>query len=173
MDELAHGYLQFERRASRRNRAEVGAGLVSMAVAVYFLWKFKPMVAPIGWVMLGGFACIMMFLAVRGSARRMPVGIGFASLQALYAGELARQHRLRCFMWWWYFVPLFVGLTIHLIARGMKIDQPVLSLLGVAVALLLGFCIARLNRDRGRGVHDEIRRVAAAKERLRPENDLA
>jgi hypothetical protein len=106
------------------------------------------------------------FLAAKGAARPLPSGLGFTSLQMLYMRELARQHRVRRVMWWWYFVPLFLGLTIHLVLHGIKTDQGLLSLLGIVVALLLGSCITRLNRDRGRNVQEKIRALASLDERL-------
>jgi hypothetical protein len=106
------------------------------------------------------------FLAAKGAARPIPPGLGFTSLQLLYMRELARQHRVRRFMWWWYFVPLFLGLTIHLVLHGIRTEQPLLSLLGVVVDLVLGSCITRLNRDRGRSVQEKIGALASLGERL-------
>jgi hypothetical protein len=164
--EVALDYHEFERRARWRNRAEVAAGLTTISVAIFLLWRFKPSVAPFGWAFLSCYGCIVAFLAARGAARPMPPGLGFTSSQWLYVRELARQHRLRRFMWWWYFVPLFLGLTIHLVVHGIRTDQPLLSLLGVVVALLLGSCIASLNRDRGRNVQEKVRALASLGERL-------
>jgi hypothetical protein len=164
--DLAHDYRQFERRTRWRQRAEVGAGIICISVAIFLLWRFKPSVAPLGWAFLSCYGCIVAFLAATGAARPMPPRLGFTASRSLYMRELARQHRLRRFMWWWYFVPLFLGLTIHLVVHGIGTDQPLLSLLGVVVALLLGSCIARLNRDRGRNVQEKIRALASSGERL-------
>ena len=164
--EFALDYHEFERRACWRNRAEVGAGLMTISVAIFFLCRFKPSVAPLGWAFLSCYGCIVTFLAAKGAARPIPPGLGFTSLQLLYMRELARQHRVRRFMWWWYFVPLFLGLTIHLVLHGIRSEQPLLSLLGIVVALLLGSCITRLNRDRGRSVQEKIGALASLGERL-------
>jgi hypothetical protein len=164
--EFALDYHEFERRARWRNRTEVGAGLMTISVAIFLLWRFKPSVAPLGWAFLGCYGCIVAFLAAKGAARPIPPGLGFTDLQLLYMRELARQHRVRGFMWWWYFVPLFLGLTIHLVVHGIRTEQPLLSLLGVVVALVLGSCITRLNRDRGRDVQEKFRALASLGERL-------
>jgi hypothetical protein len=63
-------------------------------------------------------------------------------------------------------VPLFLGLTIHLVVHGIRTEQPLLSLLGVVVVLVLGSCITRLNRDRGRSVQEKIGALASLGERL-------
>jgi hypothetical protein len=164
--EFALDYHEFERRARWRNRAEVGAGLTTISVAIFFLCRFKPSVAPLGWAFLSCYGCIVALLAANGAVRPSPPGLGFTSLQLLYIRELARQHRVRRFMWWWYFVPLFLGLTIHLVLHGIRSEQPLLSLLGVVVALVLGSCITRLNRDRGRSVQEKIGALASLGERL-------
>jgi hypothetical protein len=164
--DLEHDYRQFERRARWRNRAEVGAGIICISVAIFVLWRFKPSVAPLGWAFISCYGCVVAFLAAKGAARPMPPGLGFTSSRLLYMRELARQHRVRRFMWWWYFVPLFLGLTIHLVRHGIRTDQPLLSLLGVVVALLLGSCITRFNRDRGRDVQEKVRALASLGERL-------
>jgi hypothetical protein len=163
--DIAREYQQFQRRARWRNRAEVGAGILSIGTGIFILWTFRPSVAPLGWIFLGSFACIVAFLVAKGTPPPIPPAIDFASSQLLYMRQLARQHQLRRFMWWWYFVPVFLGLTIHLVARGMKTSQPVFTMLGVVLAVLLGFCISGLNRDRGRNVKDKIGRLAAARER--------
>jgi hypothetical protein len=171
--QLAREYSDFERRARWRNRTEVAAGLGCVLIGSFVLWRFNPPVAPIGWMYFSTFACVLAFLAVRGSAPMVSTGIGFASVRNLYKAELARQHRLRRFLWWWYFVPVFLRLGINLIKGGTHTDQLVLPLLGIPLALLLGTCIARLNRERSRKVQDTVRALSGLRERLREENDLA
>jgi hypothetical protein len=105
----------------------------------------------------------MGYLSWRGWVRKAGVP-EFGALQSLYRSELAKLRRIRRFLWWWYFVPLFVGLVTNLIAPGVAASQPTRILLGVGSGLLLCLCIAGLNHDRNRRVQERIDTLGGLKE---------
>jgi hypothetical protein len=162
--ELALEYGRFQRRIRGRTIAELIAGVLCMALSAYFLWRFNPLVAPYGWAMLAGHTIAMGCIAFRGWVRPIPAGASFSTSLAFYGHELSRLRRMRRYLWWWYFVPLFVGLTTNLIAPGIATSQPVRILLGVGSGLLLCLCIAGLNHDRNRRVQERIDALGVLKE---------
>jgi len=163
--ELAEDYARFRRRVMVRNIAEIVALLMIVIGSSNFLLRVRPPVAPIGWVFVAVFILLASYLAIRGYAPRLLQKVSFASLQSFYQQELARQHRMRRFLWWWWFVPLFTGLITNFVVRGLVGKNFVLITLGSELVLLLGFCIAALVHRRGRDVEAKIGRLNDLNER--------
>ncbi len=158
---VARDYARFERRVRLRNRAEMAALGLIVAFSILFLLRFDPPMERFAWGCQALFLCLLLYLAARGAARPVPPAGGLAPLSALYRRELARQHRLRRAMWWFWFVPLFAGLVANLVLFGLARDQPLRAAAGAASFLLLALCIAALNRNRGREVRDKIASLEA------------
>jgi hypothetical protein len=164
MPDLANDYGRFQRRVRGRTIAELAAGVFCMALSAYFLWRFKPVVAPYGWAMLAGHTVAMSCIAIQGWVRPIPAEASFSRSLEFYGRELGRLRHMRRYLWWWYFAPLFVGLTTNLIAPGIAASQPARILLGVGSGLLLCLCIAGLNHDRNRRVQERIDALGVIKE---------
>jgi hypothetical protein len=137
---LAREYESFRRRSAWQCRAEaailvviamlLGHGLI--AVSVFYLLA-------------------ALYLVWDGEARAVPAGVSDSGLRLLFRDALARQHRLRSLVWWLWFAPLFLTMQSGLGAR-----PPLAILQGLAAALLCGFFIGALNRERRGQVQEEI-----------------
>jgi hypothetical protein len=154
--DLANEYARFQRGVRARNAAELTIGIACIAFTAFFLARFQPAVAPFGWAMLAIHTFAMSWIAIRGWVRRMPVDAGRDRLLLQYQRELTRMRQIRQYLWWWYFVPLFVGLLTNLILPGIGAADPARILPGIGAGLLLGFCIAGLNHDRSRKVREKV-----------------
>lgn len=157
---LFSDYSRFVQRTRVRNRAEMVALLLIIGISGYFLIRFNPPVAPLGWSFLTGYGCILVYLALRGAARPAPLDAGNETVRALYEVELKRQSRQRRLMWWFWFVPLFAGLMTNLVMYGVSKEQPLRIAGGCAAIFLLGYLIERLHRDRRHAVHAKISNLA-------------
>jgi hypothetical protein len=93
-----------------------------------------------------------LFLTWRGMARL--ADCGSAELAFQVRAELARQHRIRSLVWWMWFVPLFLTLEAKLRAQATA-SAPLSLLPALAAALLFGFFIDALNRERRGLVQEE------------------
>jgi hypothetical protein len=91
------------------------------------------------------------YLVLDGEARNMAPAPNAGGLNALFRRELSRQHHLRSLVWWLWFVPPFL-----MMQRGLGAAPPLAILQGLALALLSGFFIAALDRERRGWVQEEI-----------------
>jgi hypothetical protein len=167
LGDMARDYQQFEQRMRRANRLEIAALFLSMAAGAGFMIYFAPSMAMAGWALLCLFALAAARLLLRGTAPALPLGVDFATLRTLYKHELARQNQIRRFMWWLWFAPV-LALLVAMIGRGMRADQPLLTVLGTALMVLAGFWIATFNRERGGFVSEKIGVLALMRERRTP-----
>jgi hypothetical protein len=142
-------YRGFARRTAWQCRGEAGAlagvalvlaGLPGMLGAVIVLYLLAAL-----------------YLLLDGEAPSLPQRANLAGVQALFRQELARQHRLRSLVWWLWFVPLFLQMQTGL-GGG---HRPLSILEGIALALLAGFFVESLNRERRGRVQEEIGSLAA------------
>jgi hypothetical protein len=156
--ELAGEYALFQRRIRGRNIVELVIGGACIAFTAFYLTRFQPAVAPYGWAMLAGHAFAMIYIALRGWVRSAPSGGG---LSQHYGRELTRLREIRQYLWWWYFVPLFVGLFTNLIVPGVGASEPIRILLGAGAGIVLFICIAGLNLERGRRVKEKVEALSA------------
>jgi formate hydrogenlyase subunit 4 len=95
----------------------------------------------------------------------MPEAIGLTAGLSHYRGELERQRRLFRFMWWWFLLPLFLGIAKQAIAPGIRGGETLRAALGMAAALLLAVFVAMLNRDRARKFQAKLAMLAEFQER--------
>ncbi|HYE51297.1 MAG TPA: hypothetical protein VEB20_16990 [Azospirillaceae bacterium] len=161
LEAVRRHYARFARGVLMRNRAEMLALGVIIALSSYILWLTKPVVAPFGWSFVAGYILTVAYLSVRGAARPLREEAGLEEACALYGAELARQDRLRRVMWWFWFVPVFAGLITNFIVFGMNRGLPLRAALGAGAVLLLGWFIARVNRDRRRAVEGRVEALSA------------
>ena len=161
---LVADYRGFEHRVRVRNRVFVAAGLVIVITGAAFLWHFvNP--PPIGYVFVTGHLLVIAYIVAMGAARVMPAGIGFAAALGHYRIELDRQRRLFRFMWWWFLLPLFLGIAMQAIAPSIRDGEAVRAAFGAAAVLLLATFVAMLNRDRTRKFQAKLATLAALAER--------
>jgi len=146
--EVKADYRRFERRVARHNVLEI----LALGGAV-FIFARMPLGAAI--YLLGA-----LYLLVKGAAAPAPEHANFAAMRALFQEQLARQHRVRCFVWWLWFLPPVLALQ-----AGFSAARPLLLVTGLAAALLFGFFIESLNRERRGRVLEEIGGLALAVER--------
>jgi hypothetical protein len=163
-DAVVQDYLRFEQRVRARNRAEMIALGLIVALSAGILLRFNPPLASVAWPFLAAFAAVLGFLAVRGWARPIPSGAGLEPVRTHYRSELARQNGLRGFMWWLWFGPIFVGLVANLILFGIRMDPPLRIASGSAALLVLAGLIVMANRDRTRAVRERIAALSASAE---------
>lgn len=147
---LAQDYQRFHRNVRFKNAAENGVLSLLVVVTLWFGTTAKPLVAGVCF----GWAAMTLILVAhnlwRGHSRAMPAAIDLPAMLAFYRGELDRQGSAIGLTWWWYFVPLFAGLALNMILRGLFGGQPELALVGAGSILLLAMLIARVNDDRRR-----------------------
>ena len=147
-EDLRSGFAAFARRADSRNRVE-SAALVGMALLLY---RFPQAAGGAGqWVAIVDLGAAL-FLTWRGMVR-LP-DCGPAEFAFRVRTELARQHRIRSLIWWLWFVPLFLVLEAKLRAQATA-SAPLSLLPALAAALLFGFFIDALNRERRGLVQEE------------------
>jgi hypothetical protein len=141
LEVVSEDYRVFARRTGWHARLEAGAlTLIALAMAVF---------EGHGGLMV--ILCLLaaLYLLVGGEARALPRGLNFSGIQGLFEREIARQHRIRSMVWWLWAAPLFLLTQDRL---GGAARQPLSVLGAIALALLAGFFIESLDRERsGRG----------------------
>jgi hypothetical protein len=153
LGEVTAAYAAFERRAFRRNAVEI-AGLVGFALVLACLPQRPPVPLTIC-----AYMATALYLLWDGAPRRLPGGANFHAVRARFQSELARQHRLRSFVWWLWLVPAVLQI------RTGAATEPLSLLGGIIVALVFGFFIEALNRERRGRIHEEIGGLALVLER--------
>jgi len=139
-------------------------GLFIVATGAAFLWHFvNP--PPVGYFFLAGHALVVAYIILMGAARPMPRPMGLTAALTHYRGELDRQRRLFRFMWWWFLLPLFLGIAQQAIAPGIKNGEMLRTALGTAAVLLLVVFVAILNRDRAQKFRVKIATLTGLVER--------
>lgn len=163
-DPLMYDYQEFTDRVRIRNHVFVTAGLFIVATGAAFLWHFvNP--PPVGYLFVAGHVLVVAYIILMGAARPMPRPTGPTAALAHYRGELDRQRRLFRFMWWWFLLPLFLGIAMQAIAPGIKSGETLRVMFGTAVVLLLVVFVAMLNRDRARKFQMKLAMLAEIAER--------
>lgn len=145
LEAVTGDYRAFARRSARQCRCEAGA---LAAIALVLAGLPGPAAAVIVLYLLAA-----LYLLLDGEARDLPPGVNFGGVRALFRRELARQHRIRSLVWWLWFVPLFLQMQT---GPGGGAHRPLSILGGIALALLAGFFIEALNRERRGRVQEEI-----------------
>lgn len=150
----------FQRRIQRRNRIELAAGAVVIAVYCVYFWLH-----PFPWIRTG---CVLMVLGTlvllhqlhrRAGSRTPPAeSLGMAQL-AFYRAELVRQRDALRDAWLWYVAPLAPGLLVFMWGMDTELAGPGAGWWGLlrqlaVVAVLLG--IVWLNRRAARELQHEI-----------------
>ena len=148
-DLLMHDYQAFTHRVHARNYVFVAAGLFIVTTGAAFLWHFvNP--PPMGYLFVAGHVLVVAYILLMGAARPMPRAIDVTAALTHYRDELDRQRRLFRFMWWWFLLPLFLGIAMQAVVPGIKSGETLRAAFGTAAMLLLGVFVAMLNRNRAR-----------------------
>ncbi len=151
VDEVRSDYRLFERRVARRNLVEILA-LVSASIILARM----PFATP-------AYLMAALYLLVDGAVRPAPMRASFSGLRCMFQEQMARQHRIRCLVWWLWFVPPVLTLQ-----KNFGGTRPLFLLSGMAAALLVGFFIESLNRERRGRILEEIGDLTLAIERSGP-----
>lgn len=154
--DLGTEYQRFVRRTCWQNRMEMGALLVVAVGSALFLLHFRTDEAPLVWPFIALECCVLAYLALRGWANPLPADMDMTEQRVFYGAELTRRHRIRRFMWWFWFAPLFIGLVLNFVVRGFVRADPVLACIGLLLMALLAVCIVGLLRDRERTVQKRV-----------------
>jgi hypothetical protein len=163
-DLLMQDYRAFADRVRARNHVFVAAGLFIVTAGAAFLWHFvNP--PPVGYLFVAGHVLVVAYIILMGAARPMPQAAGLMAALTHYRGELDRQRRLFRFMWWWFLLPLFLGIAQQAIAPGVKSGETLRAVFGTAAVLLLVIFVTMLNRDRARKFQAKIAMLSESPER--------
>jgi hypothetical protein len=149
---LADTYGRFVSRARLHNIAE-GTALL-MAAVIAQLWLGRAGATALTALYL----LTAVYLLVRGVPRPLPGTCDFRSLQALYARALARQTRLRHFLWWLWCAPVLMAAASHLHAG------PLAAAMSMAGLALVCFVLAAINHEDGGRVQEQIGALERARE---------
>ena len=142
----------FERTIAWRNMREYAAALAAAAWFAVIGWRASDSAARIGaGLVVAGLCYVVVQLAQRGSARRVPAELGRTGGAAFLTHELARQRDLLRGVWRWYLGPPIPGMAILLFgaaregaARGGPAAWPIAAGAAALVALVF-VAIARAN----------------------------
>jgi hypothetical protein len=140
---LAEIHGAFLQRARWHNIVE-GVALV-VAATLALLWLKAPAAAALTALYL----LTAIYLLLRGAPQTLPSG-DLRSGLAHYARDLARQRRLRHFLWWLWSAPLLMALAAQLQAA------PLVAAVSRGGLILLCFLLAVVNREHGGRVQEEI-----------------
>lgn len=157
LEEVELDYQLFRRNLRFKNAAEVGALCLLIAVVSLFSLNAKiPLVAAVGftWVAMTLSATIHRLL--RAHISPMPSLLDPAAQLAFYRSELARQRDDIDLAWWLCFGPLFAGLDLNMIVRGLMNGWYGLGFGGVVCIVVLAFMIAQASRARRRQLGEKI-----------------
>lgn len=149
--ELRLRYGAFCAGAARRNRMEI-LSLVALSVGLA-IWPSQGRMA----IAIVLAMAVALYLLLDGAAAPVPVDADFRGLRASFQGELARQHRLRCLVWWLWALPLFLA--------AFQEGSPLTVLTHVALGMIAGFFVESLNRERRDRAAEDIGRLDRAMER--------
>jgi hypothetical protein len=151
-------YQAFQQRAKWRNDVEIGLLLGSGFVLAWLPQHAFLLVS------LCAYLATALYLLLDGGVRPLPRGVDFAAARKVIQDELTRQHRIRCFVGWLWFVPLMLEIRASMAAGGA--GRPLALLGAMALLLLSGFFIAWLNRERQGRLQEEIGTLAKVQERF-------
>ena len=157
LNEVRGFYRSFETRARWRNDVEIAVLLGSG-----FILAWLPQ-HPFMLVSLCAYLATACYLLLDGGVRPLPRSADFSSARSVIQSELTRQHRIRCFVGWLWFVPLMLDIRASLAAGGA--GRPLALLSAIVLLLLCGFFIAWLNRERQGRLQEEIGYLAMMLER--------
>ena len=158
LGEVRGFYQSFERRAMWRNDVEIAVLLGSGFVLAWLPQH------PFLLLSLCAYLATASYLLLDGGVRPLPGAADFAAARDVIQNELTRQHRIRCFVGWLWFVPMMLEIRASLAAGGA--GRPLALLGAIALLLLCGFFIAWLNRERHGRLQEEIGHLAKVQERF-------
>jgi hypothetical protein len=158
LGEVRGFYQAFEKRAMRRNDAEI---VVLLGSGFVLAWLPQH---PFMLVSLCAYLATALYLLRNGGVRPLPRGADFAAARDVMQCELTRQHRIRCFVGWLWFVPMMLEIRASLAAGGAS--RPLALLGAIALLLLCGFFVAWLNRERQGRLQEEIGYLAQVQEQF-------
>jgi hypothetical protein len=155
--DMAHDYQLFRRNLRFKQAAEIG--VLSVLLVLVFLFALNARIPLVGKV---AFAWVLLALPVtlhalmRARTRPMPPSLGPADQLAFYRRELARQRDAIGLGWWLCFGPLFAGLGLNMIVRGVMKEWTGLAIGGVICIAVLALMIAQASRARKRQLGEKI-----------------
>ncbi|MEA3048289.1 MAG: hypothetical protein QOG84_125 [Sphingomonadales bacterium] len=156
----AGDYAHFRRAVGRRNRLEIAAMAATLLLAGLIVARAPGAFPARVWLTLAGFLGLSLYLLLNGAAPALRDGGDSDAIRRAFRAEMLRQHRLRCRLVWWWFAPLFMGLSSRFILPG---PAPTVSQAMAGLVLMIGLaaCIDALNRERADLVRARLERLGA------------
>jgi hypothetical protein len=111
------------------------------------------------WLTLAGFLALSVYLLLNGDAPVLRDGALADEIRKAFRAEMLRQHRLRCRLVWWWFAPLFMGLSSRFLFSGPAAPRIGQVVAGLVLIALLVVCIDALNRERANLVRSRVERL--------------
>ncbi|MEA3038741.1 MAG: hypothetical protein QOE79_1254, partial [Sphingomonadales bacterium] len=159
--DLAGDYAHFRRAVRRRNRLEIAAMAATVLLAGLIVAR-APAAFPVKiWLTLAGFLGLGLYLFLKGGAPALRDGGGADEIREAFRAEMLRQHRLRRRLVWWWFAPLFMGLSSRFILPGPAAPTVSQGMAGLVLMTGLAGCIDALNRERADLVRARLERLGA------------
>lgn len=161
--DLQNDYLLFRRGLRLKYAAEIGSLSVLLILVLLFSLTAKiPLISKVGYAWIALALPVTVLSLLRSRTPPMPPALGLDRQLSFYRLELVRQRADIGLARWFCFGPLFAGLGLNMIVRGLMNGWHGLALGGAVCIVLLGFMITQANRACRRQLAEKI----AALERL-------
>jgi hypothetical protein len=146
--EIATDYANFRCTVRLRNRLEIAAMAATVLLAGLIVARAPAAFPAKIWLTLVGFLALSLYLLLNGAAPALRDGSHAVDIRRAFRAEILRQHRLRCRLVWWWFAPLFMGLSSRFLLPGTAGPTLIQAMAGLVLMTLLAACIDALNRER-------------------------
>jgi hypothetical protein len=159
MEDVARDYQVFRRSLRAKHAAEIGGlSVLLVLVSLVSLNARIPLVGKVGFVWIALALPVTIHTLLQARTRPMPSSFGRSAQLEFYRQQLLRQRGKRGLAWWFCFGPMFAGLGLNMIVRGMMNAWYGLAVGGVACMAALAVMIAQAHRA---GRHQLGEKIAA------------
>lgn len=150
-------YQLFCRNLGLKHAADIATlGLLLVFVLLFSLNAKIPLVAQVGFAWVALALPVVLYRLLRQRTQPMPASLGFAAQVAFYRDGLARQRADIGLAAWLCFGPLFAGLGLNMIVRGVMRGWFGLAFGGVCCVAALAFMIVQASRARRQRLDEKI-----------------
>jgi hypothetical protein len=150
-------FARFRCNAKLHSGIEVGAlGTIAGVAAWFGLTADRPIVSLIAGVWAAMTLLLVVHRWLRGGTHAVPETLTVRQALTEYVGELKRQRAASSLAWWWYFMPLFVGIGFSTIAFGLIAQRPLATITGVAASVAFAAMIVRVSARRRERLTEKI-----------------
>jgi hypothetical protein len=161
IDELREKARKFQRRILSRNLTEYAAIAAAVALFVFSMGKYPPLMRAGGWLCIAGMLYKAYQLHRRGSSKPIAADLTPSSGLDFHRRELERQRDMLLGVWAWNLGPLLPGLALLMVGASMARPGHLMyalkfDALYAALIALLFYFVARLNRRAARCLQNQI-----------------